>query len=58
MTWSTSGLIDHYGRDLPADPDALGKIDSHSYLCLKASLAWELADAIDLLTPSARPANP
>jgi hypothetical protein len=48
----SSGLIDHYGRDLPAAPDSLGRIDSHSYLCLKASLAWELADALDLLDRS------
>jgi hypothetical protein len=45
-----TGIIDHYGRDLPADLNTLGKTDSHSYLCLKAGLAWELADAIDALT--------
>lgn len=46
---AATGIIDHYGRDLPADLSALAKTDSHSYLCLKAGLAWELADAIDVL---------
>lgn len=46
---AATGIIDHYGRELPAELDALGNADSHSYLCLKAGLAWELAEAIDVL---------
>lgn len=44
-----SGLIDYLGRDLPADAEALGKVDAHAYLCMKAAIGWELLEAIEVI---------
>lgn len=47
-----SGLIDHAGRQLPADMMQISQVDAHPYTGLRALIGWEIFQALEILEDS------